>query len=105
MVVMLVSIVLFSVVKFDSLLFNLITRIALIPVIAGVSYEIIRAAGRKETSNFFSIITRPGIWLQNLTTREPSDDQLEVAIYALKESLKLEPQELAVGNAPLAANS
>jgi uncharacterized protein YqhQ len=105
MVVMLVSIVLFSVVKFDSLLFNLITRIALIPVIAGVSYEIIRAAGRKETSNFFSIITRPGIWLQNLTTREPSDDQLEVAIYALKESLKLEPQELAVGSAPLAANS
>jgi uncharacterized protein YqhQ len=37
------------------------------------------------------LMTLPGIWLQNLTTREPSDDQLEVAIYALKESLKLEP--------------
>jgi uncharacterized protein YqhQ len=96
MVVMLVSIVLFSVVKFDSLVLNLLTRIALIPLIAGISYEIIRAAGQKETSRIFSIITRPGIWLQNLTTREPSDDQLEVAIYALKESLKLEPDQFAV---------
>jgi uncharacterized protein YqhQ len=92
MVVMLVSIVLFSLIKFDSLIFNMLIRIALIPLIAGISYEIIRAAGRKETSRIFSIITRPGIWLQNLTTKEPSDDQLEVAIYALKESLKLEPQ-------------
>jgi uncharacterized protein YqhQ len=93
MVVMLVSIVLFSVVKFDSLILNLLTRIALIPLIAGISYEIIRAAGKRETSRIFSFITRPGIWLQNLTTREPSDDQLEVAIYALKESLKLEPAQ------------
>jgi uncharacterized protein YqhQ len=92
MVVMLVSIVLFSLIKFDSLIFNMLIRIALIPLIAGISYEIIRAAGRKETSRIFSIITRPGIWLQNLTTKEPSEDQLEVAIYALKESLKLEPQ-------------
>jgi uncharacterized protein YqhQ len=93
MVVMLVSIVLFSVIKFDSLIFNMMMRIVLIPLIAGISYEIIRAAGRKETSRIFSIITRPGIWLQNLTTKEPSADQLEVAIYALKESLKLEPQK------------
>jgi len=101
MVVMLVSIVLFSVVKFDSLLFNLVTRIALIPVIAGISYEIIKAAGQKETSPVFRLMTLPGIWLQNITTRDPSADQLEVAIYALKESLKLEPQPetpLAVGD-------
>ncbi|MFN7949165.1 MAG: DUF1385 domain-containing protein [Blastocatellia bacterium] len=91
MIVMLVSIVLFSIVKFDSLALNMLTRIALVPLIAGISYEIIRAAGRKEASAFFSFITRPGIWMQNLTTKEPSDDQLEVAIYALKESLKLEP--------------
>jgi uncharacterized protein YqhQ len=89
---MLVSIALFSVVKFDSLALNMLTRIALVPLIAGISYEIIRAAGKKESSAFFSLITRPGIWMQNLTTREPSDDQLEVAIYALVESLKLEPQ-------------
>ncbi len=92
MVVMLVSIVLFSVVKFDSLALNMLTRIALIPLIAGISYEIIRAAGKKESSAIFRLMTKPGIWMQNLTTREPSDDQLEVAIYALKESLKLEPQ-------------
>jgi uncharacterized protein YqhQ len=91
MVVMLVSIGLFSVVKFDSLSLNLLTRIALIPLIAGISYEIIRAAGKKESGAIFKLMTLPGIWLQNLTTREPSDDQLEVAIYALKESLKLEP--------------
>jgi uncharacterized protein YqhQ len=92
MVVMLVSIVLFSVVKFDSLALNMLTRIALIPLIAGISYEIIRAAGKKESSAIFKLMTLPGIWMQNLTTREPSDDQLEVAIYALQESLKLEPQ-------------
>ncbi len=93
MVVMLVSIVLFSIIKFDSLLMNMLSRIALIPLIAGVSYEIIRAAGKKESGPIFKLMTLPGIWLQNLTTREPSDDQLEVAIYALKESLKLEPKE------------
>ncbi len=95
MVVMMVSIVLFSMIKFDALMLNLLTRIALIPLIAGISYEIIRAAGKSEASAFFSLITRPGIWMQNLTTREPSDDQLEVAIYALKESLKLEPSPQA----------
>ena len=47
--------------------------------------------GQKESGAIFKLMTLPGIWLQNLTTREPSDDQLEVAIYALKESLKLEP--------------
>ncbi|NOT60165.1 MAG: DUF1385 domain-containing protein, partial [Acidobacteria bacterium] len=93
MLVVLVSIILFSVVKFDSLLLNLLTRIALMPVIAGISYEIIRAAGKKEASAFFSFITKPGIWLQNLTTQEPDDSQLEVAIHALNESLKLEPVE------------
>lgn len=95
MVVMLVSVVLFSIIKFDSLLFNLLSRIALIPLIAGISYEVIRAAGKKESGAIFRLMTLPGIWLQNLTTREPSDDQLEVAIYALKESLKLEPKEQA----------
>lgn len=91
MVVMLVSVALFSVVKFDALTLNLLARIALIPLIAGVSFEIIRAAGKRESGAIFRLMTLPGIWLQNLTTREPSDDQLEVAIYALKESLKLEP--------------
>lgn len=101
MVVMLVSIVLFSVVKFDSLLFNFLVRIALIPVVAGLSYEIIRLSAKKESGVFFKAITRPGIWLQNITTKEPDDSQLEVAIAALKESLKLEPQPAEAELAPL----
>jgi uncharacterized protein YqhQ len=73
------------------LFLNFLTRIALIPVIAGASYEIIRASAKSGAQVVFSIITRPGLWLQNITTREPDDKQLEVAIVALKESLKLEP--------------
>ncbi len=92
MVVMLVAIVLFSLIKFDSLLLNFLIRIALMPVVAGLSYEIIRVSAKKESSWFFKLMTRPGVWLQNITTQEPDDQQLEVAIEALKESLKLEPQ-------------
>jgi uncharacterized protein YqhQ len=101
MIVMLVSIVLFSVVKFDTLLLNMLTRIALVPVIAGVSYEIIRLSAKREGSLVFTLITTPGLWLQNITTKEPDDRQLEVAIFALKESLKLEPQPQAAVMTPL----
>src|SRR5436853_3546186 len=73
MVVMLVAIVLFSVIKFDSLLLNFLIRIVLLPVVAGMSYEIIRLSARKESGAFFKSITRPGIWLQNITTKEPDD--------------------------------
>ena len=92
MVVMLVAIILFSVIKFDSLLLNFLIRLALMPVVAGLSYEIIRLSAKKESSWFFKLMTKPGVWLQNITTQEPDDKQLEVAIEALKESLKLEPQ-------------
>ena len=101
MVVMLVSIVLFSVIKFDSLIYNFLVRLALIPVVAGISYEIIRLSARKESGWFFKTITLPGVWLQNITTQEPDDQQLEVAIEALKESLKLEPQQPETAMAPL----
>jgi uncharacterized protein YqhQ len=101
MVVMLVSILLFSIIKFDSLLFNFLVRIALIPLVAGLSYEIIRLSARKEGGAFFKLITRPGVWLQNITTKEPDDLQLEVAIEALKESLKLEPQPAEAELVPL----
>ena len=101
MVVMLVSIVLFSVIKFDSLLYNFLVRLALVPVVAGISYEIIRLSARKESGWIFKLITRPGVWLQNVTTQEPDDQQLEVAIEALKESLKLEPKPEEPVLAPL----
>jgi len=101
MVVMLVAIVLFSVIKFDSLLLNFLIRIVLMPVVAGLSYEIIRLSAKKESSWFFKFMTRPGVWLQNVTTKEPDDNQLEVAIEALKESLKLEPTTGEPQPAPL----
>ena len=91
MVVMLVAIVLFSVIKFDATWMNLVVRIALMPLVAGLSYEVIRYAAKKESSAIFKIMTLPGLWLQNITTQEPDGEQLEVAIRALDESLKLEP--------------
>lgn len=91
MVVMLVAIVLFSVIKFDALWMNLAVRIALMPLVAGLSYEVIRYAAKKESGAIFKFMTLPGIWLQNITTQEPDGEQLEVAIEALNESLKLEP--------------
>ena len=94
MVVMLVAIVLFSVIKFDALWMNLLVRIALMPLVAGLSYEVIRYAAKKETSAAFKFMTRPGLWLQNITTQEPDGEQLEVAIKALDESLKLEPMDV-----------
>jgi uncharacterized protein YqhQ len=101
MVVMLVAIILFSVIKFDSLLLNFLIRLALMPLVAGLSYEIIRLSAKKESSWFFKLMTRPGVWLQNITTQEPDDQQLEVAIEALKESLKLEPRMGEPQPAPL----
>lgn len=91
MVVMLVAIVLFSVIKFDAMWLNLLVRIALMPLVAGLSYEVIRYAAKKESGAIFKLMTMPGLWLQNITTQEPDGEQLEVAIRALDESLKLEP--------------
>jgi uncharacterized protein YqhQ len=71
------------------------------PLVAGLSYEIIRLSAKKEGGWFFKFMTRPGVWLQNITTKEPDDQQLEVAIEALKESLKLEPQTGEPAMAPL----
>lgn len=99
MVVMLVAIVLFSVINFETTWLNLVVRIALMPLVAGLSYEVIRYAAKKESSAIFKFMTLPGLWLQNITTQEPDDEQLEVAIKALDESLKLEPSE--VENAPV----
>ena len=101
MVVMLVSIVLFSVVAFSSFAYNIAVRVAFIPIVAGLSYEIIRLSAKKEGGAVFKLITLPGVWLQNITTKEPDDQQLEVAIVALRESLKLEPQPAGAAPAPL----
>jgi uncharacterized protein YqhQ len=67
----------------------IVTRIAFLPVIAGIAYELIRFAGKYQNRVVMTILA-PGLWLQRLTTREPSLDQLEVSIRALREVLQLE---------------
>jgi uncharacterized protein YqhQ len=94
MVVMLVAIVLFSVINFEATWMNLVVRIALMPLVAGLSYEVIRYAAKKESGAIFKLMTMPGLWLQNITTQEPDGEQLEVAIKALDESLKFEPESV-----------
>jgi len=66
------------------------TRVLLLPVIAGLAYELIRFAGKHQGNRVLMTILAPGLWLQRLTTREPSLDQLEVSIRALREVLDLE---------------
>ena len=68
----------------------IVTRIVLLPVIAGIAYELIRFAGKHQNNRILTSLLAPGMWLQRLTTREPSLDQIEVSIRALKEVLLLE---------------
>ena len=83
LIVMVVSIVMFAFLGWPDLLTRIASRIVLLPVVAGVSYEIIRFAGRSE-NRFVQIAILPGLWLQKLTTRQPDDSQVEVAIQALE---------------------
>jgi uncharacterized protein YqhQ len=71
----------------------IVTRIALLPVIAGIAYELIRFAGKHAHNRALRTVMAPGLWLQRLTTREPTLDQLEVSIRALREVLDLEGGE------------
>ena len=81
--VMIISIVLFMFVRVSNPWLRLVVRLLLIPVIAGISYEFIRLAGRSE-NKIVEILSKPGLWLQNLTTREPEDDMIEVAIASVE---------------------
>ena len=78
----------------------ILSRIALLPVIAGIAYELIRFAGKHTDNRFLMTLLAPGLWLQRLTTREPSLEQLEVSIRALKDVLqregRLDPAERKV---------
>jgi len=71
----------------------IVTRILLLPVIAGIAYELIRFAGKHTDNRALMTLLAPGLWLQRLTTREPTLDQIEVSIRALKEVLALEGRE------------
>jgi len=81
--VVVVSAVIFSFLKYDSALMRLATRIALLPVVAGISYEIIRFTGKNQAFFLWRWLSQPGFWLQRITTREPDDQMIEVAIASL----------------------
>ncbi|TCT14320.1 uncharacterized protein YqhQ [Natranaerovirga pectinivora] len=82
-IVMFVSILVFMFIRIDVFWVRLLSRIVLVPIIAGISYEIIRFAGKSE-SKLVDIISYPGMCIQRLTTKEPDDEQIEVAIVAVK---------------------
>ncbi|MCG0275767.1 MAG: DUF1385 domain-containing protein [Thermosediminibacteraceae bacterium] len=83
LVVMVVSILMFSMLGWPGLFARIASRVLLFPLVAGISYEFIRLAG-KSSSPLVRLLSLPGMWLQKLTTREPDDSQLEVALEALK---------------------
>ena len=81
-IVMLISIIVFMIVRFEEPAMRLLSRIVLLPVIAGISYELLRLAGRCDNP-VVDLLSRPGMWMQALTTYEPEDDMIEVAIEAV----------------------
>lgn len=92
LVVMLVSMAVYMAIPFDGFLMKFVSRVALLPVIAGVSYETIRFAARRRGS-VLAALTAPGLWLQRITTRPPSDEQTAVAIRALEGAMALEERQ------------
>ena len=86
---MLVSIFVYAFLGWPSLIERIVSRILLLPVVAGISYELIRFAGRTTNPVALKLI-KPGLWLQYLTTRPPQDDMVEVAIESLKAVLPAE---------------
>jgi uncharacterized protein YqhQ len=91
MTVMIISIVVYTVIPVTTFWARFGVRIALLPVIAGLSYEIIRFSARHRGS-LFTLMTAPGLWLQRITTQPPDDRQAECAILALDEAMRLEKQ-------------
>ena len=84
LIVMMISIILFMLLRIDTLWLRAVSRIVLIPVIAGISYELLSLAGKFD-NKLVDILSRPGMLMQGLTTREPTEDMAEVAIVAVEE--------------------
>lgn len=83
LIVMLISVIFFMFIRVDSAILKLLLRLLLIPVIAGVSYEFIRLAGKYDNW-FINLLSAPGLWMQNITTKEPDDDMIEVGIASVE---------------------
>jgi len=91
--VLFVGILVHTLVGWPSHWVRLASRLALLPVVAGISYELIKLAGAHKSSRLLGALVAPGMWMQNITTREPTPDQVEVAIRALDGALKLDTAE------------
>jgi uncharacterized protein YqhQ len=91
--VMVIAIFVFALVGRPSLPWLVASRILLLPVIAGLAYELIRYAGKHQDNRALMTLLAPGLWLQRLTTREPTDDQVEVSIKALRSVMEREAVE------------
>ena len=82
-IVLIISILVFMFIRFDNNLIQLLLRLALVPVIAGISYEFLRIAGRSN-SKVIDVLSKPGMWVQHITTSEPDDDMIEVGIASVE---------------------
>lgn len=81
--VVLVSVIVFFFIRVDNIVLKIVIRLLLVPVIAGISYELIRLAGRSDNV-LVQLISKPGLWLQKLTTKEPDEDMVQVAIASVE---------------------
>jgi uncharacterized protein YqhQ len=91
-VLMLLAIPIYAFLPFDSFLLKFVARIALLPLIVGVSYELIRFASKHQQGLLATLVT-PGLWLQRITTKPPADEQAAVAIHALEQAMDLEKSQ------------
>jgi uncharacterized protein YqhQ len=98
MTVFVIAILVFSLAGNPALWIKMLSRILLLPVVAGISYEALRFSGRHFDRRWVRILAQPGLWLQRLTTAEPTDDMVEVAIASLERAL--EPTQPATAGAP-----
>jgi len=92
LVVMVISMLVYMAIPFDGFGSRFVSRIVLLPVITGLSYEMIRFAARRRGS-VLATLTAPGLWLQRITTKPPSDEQVSIAICALEGAMALEKQQ------------
>jgi uncharacterized protein YqhQ len=97
-VVILISIITFSLVGRQSLPVMILSRIVLIPVIAAVSYELLRFGARHRDSALVRAVFAPGIWVQKITTKQPTDDMIEVAIVSMEQAMEADGETLPAGS-------
>jgi uncharacterized protein YqhQ len=95
MIVMLVSILIFSFIpQHWPFLYKFVSRLVLVPLIAGTSFELLKLSAKMKDNPVMKVLIQPGLFLQKLTTREPDEAQIEVALMALLEVLKLEGENV-----------